>query len=57
MKIYYKNNRLISLIFRPLETIEEDEYTEFTQINKRSRLQQEQKNKAILRVIMYNYKT
>ena len=44
MKINYKNNRLISLIFIPLETVEEDSCTELTQVNKRSRLQPEQSN-------------
>ena len=40
----YKNNILISLIFRPLETVEEDSCTELTQVKKRSRLQPEQSN-------------
>ena len=40
----YKNNILISLIFRPLETVEEDSCTELTQVNNSSRLQPEQSN-------------
>ena len=42
--VYQKYNRLISLIFRPLETVEEDSCPKFTQINKRSRLQPGQSN-------------
>ena len=50
----YKNNILISLIFRPLETVEEDSCTELIQVN---RSLDSNQNKAIIRDIMYNYKT
>jgi hypothetical protein len=50
----YKNNILISLIFRPLETVEEDSCTELTQVNNRSRLQPEQNNNQGYNVQLQN---
>jgi hypothetical protein len=50
----YKNNILISLIFRPLETVEEDSCTELIQVNKRSRLQPEQSNNQGYNVQLQN---
>ena len=50
----YKNNILISLIFRPLETVEEDSCTELIQVNKKSRLQPEQSNNQGYNVQLQN---
>jgi hypothetical protein len=50
----YKNNILISLIFRPLETVEEDSCTELTQVNNSSRLQPEQSNNQGYNVQLQN---
>jgi len=50
----YKNNKLISLIFRPLETVEEDSCTELIQVNKKSRLQPEQSNNQGYNVQLQN---
>ena len=50
----YKNSILISLIFRPLETVEENSCTELIQVNKRSRLQPEQSNNQGYNVQLQN---
>jgi hypothetical protein len=51
----YKNNILISLIFRPLETVEEDSCTELIQVNKGSSLQPEQSNNQGYNVQLQNF--
>jgi hypothetical protein len=50
----YKNSIRISLIFRPLETVEENSCTELIQVNKRSRLQPEQRNNQGYNVQLHN---
>ena len=51
----YKNKILISLIFRPLETVEEDSCTELIQVNKGSSLQPEQSNNQGYNVQLQNF--